>query len=394
MHKVDFSNTQKAFEYRTDWELRKAKLLFSSLKSPVLINSGARILFALKKVYLSPNWLIKSLIYNHFCGGVRLEEAQKVANTLGKYHVFSIPDYSVEGKTTDAGIESMIKETTRTMAFAASDSNFAFSVFKPSALAPSSILEKMSNGSALNSEEKKLADLFHHRFEHLCEQAVHYNVKLLIDAEEYCCQEIIDKKTEEMMYKYNKSKVIIFNTLQMYRHDREKYLEALIERAKLGKFKVGLKLVRGAYLEKENEKALQKGYPTPIYATKEETDRSFNKATKTMIENLEICELFLGTHNQESIELLIELMQQKGIVPNDLRIFFGQLYGMSDNLTFNLAANNYNAAKYLPYGPVKETIPYLIRRATENLSLGGQTGRELTLIRQEQVRRNSINKPT
>jgi len=394
MNKVDFSNTQKAFEYRTDRELRRAKLLFSSFKSPAIISFGARILFALKKIGLSPNWLIKSLIYNHFCGGVTLDDTQTVTNMLSKYHVFSIPDYSVEGKTTDEGIESIIEETARTMAFAASDPNFAFSVFKPSALAPATVLEKMNNNSKLTPEEKKLANLFHRRFEHLCERAVHYDIKLLIDAEEYCYQELIDKKTEEMMLKYNKKKVIIFNTLQMYRHDREKHLQGLIERAKVGGFKVGLKVVRGAYLEKENKKALRNSYPTPIHGSKEETDRSFNDAVKIVIDNLETCELFLGTHNQKSIEMLIELMDQRGIVPNDSRIFFCQLYGMSDNLTFNLASNNYNAAKYLPYGPVKETIPYLIRRAYENLSLAGQTGRELTLIRQELKRRNSGVKPS
>lgn len=391
MSKVDFSNTQKAFEYRTDRELRRAKLLFSSFKSPAVISFGAKVLFALKKIGLSPNRLIKSLIYNHFCGGITLDDTQRVTNMLSKYHVFSIPDYSVEGKTTDEGIESIIEETSRTMAFAATDCNFAFSVFKPSALAPASVLEKMNNRSKLTSEEKKLANLFHRRFERLCERAVHYDVKLLVDAEEYCYQELIDKKTEEMMLKYNKNKVIIFNTVQMYRHDREKYLTDLIGRAKTGGFKVGLKVVRGAYLEKENRKALQKNYLSPIHQSKADTDRSFNNAVKMAVNNLETCNLFLGTHNRESIEQLIDLMDEKGIAPNDPRIFFCQLYGMSDNLTFNLASHNYNVAKYLPYGPVKETIPYLIRRAYENLSLAGQTGRELTLIRQELKRRNSEN---
>jgi proline dehydrogenase len=241
--------------------------------------------------------------------------------------------------------------------------------------------------SILTSEEQNIAVLFHQRFERLCEMAAYYKVKLLIDAEEYCFQDLIDEKCESMMRKYNTSEVIIYNTLQMYRHDRENYLERLIKRAKNENFKIGLKVVRGAYLEKENERALKNNYPTPIHASKAETDKSYDNAVQSIVENIDVCELFLGTHNRKSIELLIALMGKNGISSSDKRIFIGQLYGMSDNLTFNLASNQYNVAKYLPYGPVKETIPYLIRRAQENTAVAGETSRELLLIKKEIARR-------
>lgn len=392
MNNIDFNNTQKAFEYRSNKELQKAKLLFSSLKFPFLVKIGSFSILALNKIGLSPNFILKPFIFNHFCGGTTLDKTQEVANKLGQYQVFSIPDYSVEGKTTNAGIESVIEETIQTMKAVSSNSNLAFSVFKPTALAPSTILEKMNNKSILTSEEQKTATLFHQRFERLCEMAAQYKVKLLIDAEEYCFQDLIDEKCESMMYKYNKNEVIIYNTLQMYRHDRENYLEKLIKRARNDNFKIGLKVVRGAYLEKENDRALKNNYPTPIHASKAETDKSYDNAVRTIVENSDVSELFLGTHNRKSIELLIELMQKKGISPSDKRFFIGQLYGMSDNLTFNLASNQYNVAKYLPYGPVKETIPYLIRRAQENTAVAGETSRELLLIDQEISRRKMVNK--
>ena len=257
MNFIYFNNTQKAFEYRSDKELQKAKLLFLSLKFPFLVKIGSYSILALNKIGLSPNFILKPFMFKHFCGGTTLDEAQVIAHKLGQYHVFSIPDYSVEGKITNAGIESVIEETINTMKAVSTNSNLAFSVFKPTALAPSSILEKMNNKSILTSEEQKIAELFHQRFERLCEMAAHYKVKLLIDAEEYCFQDLIDEKCESMMRKYNTSEVIIYNTLQMYRHDRENYLERLINRAKNENFKIGLKVVRGAYLEKENERALK-----------------------------------------------------------------------------------------------------------------------------------------
>lgn len=394
MTTIDFNNTQIAFEYRSTRDLRKAKLLFSSLRYGKMVNFGSKLVLTLNKFKLAPLWLLKPFMFSHFCGGTMLEDAQNAAKRLADFGVKSIPDYSVEGKTDEQGIESVVEEIIRTMALASTDRNFAFSVFKPTALAPSYVLKKMSKKAPLTEEEIRISSLFHRRFERLCKMASHYKVRLLVDAEEYCFQDIIDQKTESMMKLYNKEKAIIFNTVQMYRHDREEYLQNLLKRSKEDSFHVGLKVVRGAYLEKENLLALQEHYPTPMQPNKEATDNSFNRAVEIIIDDIDRCELFLGTHNRESIEKLIKLMEQKQIATNDSRIVFSQLFGMSDNLSFNLAKANYNVAKYLPYGPLRETIPYLIRRAHENTSVAGQTSRELSMIIEELERRNSVRRGT
>ncbi len=387
MTKIDFNDTQIAFEYRTTKELKRAKFLFTTLRFSKIVNFGSSLILFLNKFRLAPLWGLKPLIFHQFCGGTILEEAKIVANHLSNFGIKSIPDYSVEGKTDEQGIDLVIEEIIRTMALASSDSNFAYSVFKPTALAPSHVLEKMSKKEHLTEEENRISSLFHRRFERLCEMAAHYNVRLLIDAEEYCFQDIIDQKTESMMKLYNKDKAIIFNTIQMYRHDRLDYLHRLLISAKNQSFIIGLKVVRGAYLEKENKLALNHNYASPIYPNKEATDNAYDKAIEIIIDNIDI---YMGTHNRLSIEKLLQLMNLKKISPNDSRVVIGQLYGMSDNLSFNLAKTKYNVAKYLPYGPLRETIPYLIRRAQENTSVAGQTGRELNMIKQELKRRNSL----
>ncbi len=388
MQNIDFNNTQIAFEYRSDRALKKAHFLFSLLTYPWLVNLGSPVILALRKVRLAPLWLLKPMMFSHFCGGVNLEETAAVAEKLNKYNVKSIPDFSVEGKTTNSGIDAVVEEILLSIVAAFKNKNFAFSVFKPTGLAPADLLEKMSNNQSLTTEEEEMAKQFHHRFERICKTASDYQVRLLIDAEEFCFQNLIDAKTEEMMKLYNKDKVLVYNTVQMYRHDREVYVNELIERAKSVGFFVGLKVVRGAYLEKENLRAKQGGYPTPIYGSKEETDAAYDRVAKVIVNNIDRCELFLGTHNLKSVEELMMLMEQKGIAKNDPRIVISQLFGMSDHLSFNLAKANYNVVKYLPYGPIHEIIPYLIRRAQENTSVAGQTGRELALIKQELNRRN------
>lgn len=389
MKHIDFDNTQIAFEYRTIKELKRAKFLFSSLRFSKIVAVGSSLILILNKIRIAPLWILEPFMFSQFCGGTTIEEAKKTAIHLSKYGVKSIPDFSVEGKTDEHGIDIVVEEIIRTMALVSSDSNFAYSVFKPTALAPSNILEKMSKKQSLTEDETRIASLFHRRFERLCEMADHYNIRLLIDAEEYCFQDIIDQKTELMMKKFNIGKTVIFNTIQMYRQDRIGYLQNLITKARNEQFNLGFKVVRGAYLEKENKLAIKNNYPSPIYPNKNGTDDAYNKAIEIIIDNIDICELYMGTHNRESVEHLIELMNKKNIHSNDPRIVIGQLYGMSDNLSFNLTKNNYNVAKYVPYGPLRETIPYLIRRAQENTSVAGQTGRELIMINQEIERRNS-----
>ena len=189
------------------------------------------------------------------------------------------------------------------------------------------------------------------------------------------------------MQVYNKDKVIIFNTLQAYRWDRYKYLINLHKNSKIIGFKIGIKLVRGAYMEKERTRAQIKGYKSPICHTKVETDKNFNKCLIYIINNLNDINLFLGTHNEASILKAVKLLNSNGVKNNNMKIWFGQLYGMSDHISFNLAENDFNVSKYLPYGPVKDVMPYLIRRAEENTSVSGHTNRELELIKKEKNRR-------
>lgn len=389
MQKIDFENTQVAFKYRSDTELRKARFLFSLLNYPFLMSFGSSMILFLKKMKIAPVWILKPLLFRHFCGGVNIQEAEEVAHRLSKFNVKSIPDYSVEGRFNESGIERVVEEILNTIKRSSKNPYFPFAVFKPSALAPQYVLEKMNRQAALNDEENEIATKFNRRFELICKCAFDHNVRILVDAEEYSFQDVIDRKTEEMMRLYNKSNAIVFNTFQMYRHDREDYLKRFIAKSKEENFFLGVKIVRGAYLEKENFKAIQGGYPTPIHPSKKATDDAYNRAIAVVISNLTTCELFVGTHNLESIELLLSWMENNNLSNNDSRIYISQLYGMSDTISFNLSMNDYNVVKYLPYGPVKEAIPYLIRRANENSSVSGQTGRELGFIQSEIYRRKS-----
>jgi proline dehydrogenase len=303
--------------------------------------------------------------------------------------VSSVLDYSVEGKEEEVQFDAALEMTLKTVEFAKERQAIPFAVFKPTGLGRLDLYEKIGAKEALTSDEEIEWNKVKERFEIICKTAHEKNVALLIDAEESWMQDAADDLVEDMMRKYNKEKVIVFNTLQMYRWDRMDYLKALHERANTEGFYIGMKLVRGAYMEKENKRAEEKGYASPICASKQATDDNYNVAVDYMMKNINRMAIFAGTHNEESSYKLMEMMAANGIAKNDARLWFGQLYGMSDNISYNLAAHGYNVAKYLPFGPVRDVMPYLIRRAEENTSVAGQTSRELNLLKTERERRKN-----
>ncbi len=383
---VTFDNTQIAFAGKTNNDLKRAKLLFKTIASPTMVNIGKKMVSTALALHIPMDWAVKPTIYAHFCGGSTLEDCNPVVEKLAKYNVKSILDYSVEGKESIEDINNALEETLRAIKNAGKNSNIPFAVFKPTAFTRHDILIKMSDGT-LSDAEKEEADNFVERINILCKTAFDNDIPILIDAEDYAFQKAIDDTVELMMTRYNKEKPIVYNTLQMYRWDRLDYLKEIYKRSIDGGFFLGVKFVRGAYMEKERARAKEMGYKDPIQPNKEATDRDYNAALKFCVEHIDNIGLFNGTHNEYSNMYLTELMAEHKIPNNFDRIWFSQLYGMSDHISFNLAAENYNVAKYVPYGPVKHVMPYLLRRAEENTSVKGQTGRELSLILQEEKRR-------
>jgi proline dehydrogenase len=382
-----FNNTQVAFSLKSDTELDRAYFLFKLINNQPLVRIGTAVTNFAIKAHLPVESLIRATVFDHFCGGVNEEDCLSVVDKMYTKGVSSVLDYSVEGKEEEDQFDAALKMTLKTIDFAEERKAIPFAVFKPTGLGRLDLYEKLGEKQTLTPEEQAEWDRVVARFDLVCSEAHKKNVALLIDAEESWMQDAADDLVTEMMRKYNKEKVIIFNTLQMYRWDRLDYLKKLHEQAKAEGFFIGMKLVRGAYMEKENIRAVEKGYPTPICASKEASDINYDAAVLYMVEHLDKMAIFAGTHNELSTYKLMELMKAKGIQSNDERIWFGQLYGMSDNISYNLAEKGYNIAKYLPFGPVKDVMPYLIRRAEENTSVAGQTSRELSMIKAERDRR-------
>ncbi|CAI8426224.1 MAG: Proline dehydrogenase 2 [Flavobacterium sp. SCGC AAA160-P02] len=300
--------------------------------------------------------------------------------------VYSVLDYSVEGKETLEQFDLVKEKTLKNIEFAKNNDAIPFVVFKPTGVGRFSLYQKITAKEELTNNEKSEWIAIVNRFYEICYKAKQCKVPVLIDAEESWIQDAVDNLVEELMEKFNSENAIVFNTLQMYRHDRMNYLKELYKKARQKKIHIGLKIVRGAYMEKERERAEQYNYPSPICINKKATDDNYNKAIKFILKNDNI-ELFAGTHNEESSYLLIDLAEKQGILPSDKRLWFGQLFGMSDHISLNLAREGYNTAKYVPFGPVRDVMPYLIRRAEENTSVAGQTNRELNLIKEERARR-------
>lgn len=386
MEKI-FDNTEVAFSLKSDTELDRAYFLFKMIDNQPLVRIGTAVTNFAIKAHLPVEGLIRATVFDHFCGGVNEMDCLSVVDKLFTKGVSSVLDYSVEGKEEEEQFDAALKMTLKTIEFAKERQAIPFAVFKPTGFGRLDLYEKVGNKSELTSDETAEWIRIEARFDLVCSEAHTKNVPLLIDAEESWMQDAADNLVTRMMQKYNKDKAIVFNTLQMYRWDRLDYLKNLHQQANSEGFYIGMKIVRGAYMEKENLRAEEKGYPTPICKSKEVTDENYDAAIHYMIENIDRMSIFAGTHNELSSYKLMEFMQERNIDKKDQRIWFGQLYGMSDNISYNLAANGYNNAKYLPFGPVRDVMPYLIRRAEENTSVAGQTSRELKLIKAERDRR-------
>jgi len=386
MEKI-FNDTQVAFALKTDTELERAYFLFKMIDNEPLVRIGTAVTNFALKAHLPVESLIRVTVFDHFCGGTTEDDCLSVVDKMFTKGVSSVLDYSVEGKEEEEQFDAALQMTLKTIEFAKERKAIPFAVFKPTGLGRFYLYEKIGEKQPLTLEEQNEWNRVVSRFDLICKMAHDKDVALLIDAEESWMQDAADELVTDMMRKYNKKKAIVFNTLQLYRWDRLDYLKKLHNQAKVEGFYIGMKIVRGAYMEKENNRAEEMGYPTPICESKEATDINYDATMAYMMDNLDIMSIFAGTHNESSSYKLIEMMESRGISKNDSRIWFGQLYGMSDNISYNLAKYGFNVAKYLPFGPVRDVMPYLIRRAEENTSVAGQTSRELNLLKTERQRR-------
>ena len=394
---ISFDNTENAFAYKSDKELNGAKFLFETMEYPWFVKLGTTLTpYVMKSGMPLVNGLIRKTIFKQFVGGESLEETANVGDLLGKYGIQVILDYGVEGKESEASFDHATEEFLRVINYASTQTNIPFISIKVTGLARFGLLQTLNEAPRLRSgvhdHEEEIAewDRVRDRMYTICELAAEKNIGVLIDAEESWIQDPIDRLCMEMMEAFNKEKVIVYNTIQLYRHDRLHFLQLSYKIAKQQQFKLGIKLVRGAYMEKERERASEMGYGSPIQPNKEATDSDFNKAVQFCFDHLDDISVIIASHNEASNLLGAQIMHERNIPHNHPHVHFSQLYGMSDNITFNLAKEGFKVSKYLPFGPIKDVIPYLMRRAKENSSVAGQTGRELSLIKKEIARRKAL----
>lgn len=389
---VSFDNTEVAFSYKSDKELSKARLIFSIVNHPWIsaaATASVRVGLALR---LPIKGLIRHTVFEHFCGGESMERAESTILHLAQFRVNTILDYSAEGEKSEAGFDAALQEILRTFEKAKGRQSIPFCVFKASGIMDAGLLEKVQAQKSITDDEVKALSRAKERILRICTKAYEMDVPILIDAEETWIQDVLDGMVYEMMERYNRERAIVFNTYQLYRTDALFNLKQAVDAARRNNYFIGVKLVRGAYMEKERKRAEEHGYTSPIFPDKEGTDNAFNQALEFCVENADRVTVMCGSHNEYSNAHLANLMRKNGMAPGDPRAWFAQLYGMSDNISFNLAREGYNVAKYVPYGPVHLVMPYLFRRAEENTSVAGQSSRELLLIRQEIARRRKSNR--
>jgi proline dehydrogenase len=384
---LSFNDTKIAFSGKSDKDLIRAYWLFKVINSNFLVKIGPPITNFAMAIGLPVSPVIRATIFKHFCGGESIEDCESTIKQLGIYNVGTILDYSVEGEEKDEAFESTTLEIIRTIQRARHDKNIPFSVFKVTGIARFALLEKLDAKERLSLDEQAEYNKIIERVERICRTAYESGVRIFVDAEESWIQDTIDHLALEMMKKYNRDKAIVYNTYQLYRWESLATMKDHHQKIAAAGAWLGAKLVRGAYMEKERKRAEENGYPSPIQPDKISTDRDYNEALKYGIQHISSFAFCAGTHNEDSCRLLIELMDESQLPANDQRVYFSQLLGMSDNLSFNLANAGYNVAKYVPYGPVKSVLPYLFRRANENTAIAGQMGRELGFIIQERRRR-------
>ena len=385
---LNFENTKIAFKLKSNLDLNRAYILFKVISSPKIVKIGKGFMLFALKLRLPINFVVKRTIFKQFCGGETISECAPTIKALGSQGIGTILDYSVEGKTQEDDFDKTTAIIIDTIKKAKQEKNIPFAVFKITGISQFSLLEKASD-KEIELSEKELAELakVEERILNICKTAYKLNVPVFIDAEESWIQDIIDTWAFEMMCLFNKERTIVYNTIQMYRHDRLKFLKSCVQKAVDKKVSYGVKLVRGAYMEKERERALDMNYPSPIQIDKQATDDDYNQAQSFILDNIHHFSLVAGTHNEESSMQLARQLEKYQIAKDDHRVFFAQLLGMSDHISFNLSSEDFNVAKYVPFGPVKEVMPYLLRRADENTSVAGQTSRELSLIVTEKNRR-------
>lgn len=389
---VSLDNTEIAFSYKSDEELRKTYLIFSAINSPLLTKAGTKLVKIALKLKLPIHGILRKTIFQQFCGGETIHQCEPTIQMLASHNVKTILDYSAEGEKTEKGFEEVTKETLATIEKAKASEHLPFCVFKLTGIANAKLLEKVQAQKKLSSAEQEAFERVRKRVDTLCKAAYDAQIGIFIDGEESWIQEVIDDLAEEMMARYNRERVTVFNTYQMYRKDMLSNLKLAFQKAATHQYLLGAKLVRGAYMEKERERAEEEGYPDPIQPNKEATDNDYNKALLYCINNKQRITLVSGSHNEYSNQYLVLLMQKHSMNPSDPRVYFSQLYGMSDNISFNLAYAGYNVTKYLPYGPIDAVMPYLFRRAEENTSVAGQSSREYRLVKSELQRRKAAQK--
>ncbi len=396
--RLSFNNTEIAFAYKTDKELKAGRFLFGTMRYQWFSAVGVRLTPFLMKTGLPVHSIIRQTIFKQFVGGETLEETAAAAKRLDEYNVRVILDYGVEGKEGEENFDNAAQQFIRVITYAATQKNIPFISVKVTGIARFSLLQKLNDAPRLRSgihgheEEEAEWERVRNRMHKICEAAAEKNIGVLIDAEESWIQDPIDRLTIEMMEIFNKQKVIVYNTIQLYRHDRLWFLKLSHKIAGERGFMLGLKLVRGAYMEKERARAKEKNYPSPIQQDKSFTDGDFNSAITYCIENIDAIACIVATHNEYSNLHAAELLDNKGLQRNHPHVHFSQLYGMSDNITFNLANAGYSVSKYVPFGPIRDVIPYLMRRAQENTSIKGQTNRELLLLNRELKQRRKARK--
>jgi proline dehydrogenase len=384
---LDFNNTQIAFASKSNWQLFERYWLFRLMNNPTLTKIGTTVLGWAIRWKLPVKSLIKATIFKQFCGGETIEECLPVMEELAKSNIKSILDYSVEGEETEEVFDSVVEKVIYTIEKSKQTPHIPFAVFKMTGIARFGLLEKVSAAQTLSPDEVAEWNRVKSRLHKICKAAQDADLPVMIDAEESWIQAAIDSLADEMMEHYNKRKPLIYNTIQLYRKDRLAFLKSSFAKSEKGGYYLGVKLVRGAYMEKERARAARMSYPSPIHDTKADTDRDFNLALDFCLEHLERIGICAGTHNEESSLKLARLIQEKHLRLSHPHIYFSQLYGMGDHISYNLAKVGFNVAKYVPYGAVKYVLPYLFRRAQENTAVAGYASRELRLLIAERERR-------
>jgi proline dehydrogenase len=393
--KSSFEDTSVAFKYKSNVALKKANFIFALINHPWISAIVIKMVKFALTLRLPVEGIIRNTVFGHFCGGESIEASKTTIDQLGKYGVNTILDYSVEGEKSETGFDQTMEETIRTIETAHHSKNIPFSVFKVTGVASAELLEKVQKKEAFSDDDRKAFERVYERINKICAKAYEYNIPVLIDAEESWIQDTIDTIAYRMMEKYNRERSIVFNTFQFYRIESPRNIRVAYHNATMNNYFLGAKLVRGAYMEKERDRAEALNYPSPIFPHKEGTDNAFNQALSFCLDHKQRIAVMCGSHNEYSNYYLTVLMEEHGMANKDERVWFSQLFGMSDNISFNLATGGYNVAKYVPYGPVRSVMPYLFRRAEENTSVAGQSSRELTLIKKELKRRRSskVTKP-